>query len=85
MVVLGKYSYGLYVYHHFFSHYFGAHGTEFVIARTVGSHTLAVAIQAAGGLAASMVMAWMSYEFFESYFLRLKRLWPQSRGPAAKG
>jgi len=85
MVVLGKYSYGLYVYHHFFSHYFGTHGTEFVIARTVGSHTFAVLIQAAGGLAASMVMAWMSYEFFESYFLRLKRLWPQSRGPAAKG
>jgi peptidoglycan/LPS O-acetylase OafA/YrhL len=76
MITLGKYSYGLYVYHHFFSYYFTAHRTEFELARAVGSHTLAVAIQAAGGMAASMAIAWLSYELFEKHFLRLKRLWP---------
>jgi peptidoglycan/LPS O-acetylase OafA/YrhL len=83
MVALGKYSYGLYVYHHFLSFYFARHGTEFVLARAVGSHTLAVAIQAIVGMAVSTVVAWLSYEFFEKHFLRLKRFWPSSRAPAA--
>jgi peptidoglycan/LPS O-acetylase OafA/YrhL len=83
MVALGKYSYGLYVYHHFFSFYFTRNRTEFALARAVGSHTLAVAIQAVGGMAVSMVIAWLSYEFFEKHFLRLKRFWPSSRAPAA--
>jgi len=78
MVALGKYSYGLYVYHHFLSYYFTKHGTEFALASAVGSHTLAVAIQALGGMAASMAIAWLSYEFFEKYFLQLKHLWPSS-------
>jgi peptidoglycan/LPS O-acetylase OafA/YrhL len=83
MVALGKYSYGLYVYHHFLSFYFARHGTEFVLARAVGSHTLAVAIQAIVGMGVSTVVAWLSYEFFEKHFLRLKRFWPSSRAPAA--
>jgi peptidoglycan/LPS O-acetylase OafA/YrhL len=84
MRTLGKYSYGLYVYHHFPSYYFVTHGTEFALARLVGSHTLAVLGQAAAGIAASMAVAWLSYELFEKRFLRLKRLWP-SRTPAAVG
>ena len=75
MVSLGKYSYGLYVYHHFLSYYLVKHGTEFTLARAVGSHTLAVALQAAGGMAISMGVAWLSYECFEKHFLRLKRFW----------
>jgi peptidoglycan/LPS O-acetylase OafA/YrhL len=82
MIALGKYSYGLYVYHHFLSYYFLKHGTEFALARAVGSHTLAVAIQAGGGMAVSMAVAWLSYEFFEKYFLQLKRFWPSSGKPA---
>jgi peptidoglycan/LPS O-acetylase OafA/YrhL len=82
MMALGKYSYGLYVYHHFLSYYFLKHGTEFALAQAVGSHTLAVAIQAAGGMTVSMAIAWLSYEFFEKYFLQLKRFWPSSRAPA---
>jgi len=78
MIALGKYSYGLYVYHHFLSFYFTRHGTEFTLASVVGSHTGAVAIQALGGMAVSMAIAWLSYEFFEKYFLQLKRLWPSS-------
>lgn len=81
MTALGKYSYGIYVYHHFFSYYFTAHRTEFVLARAVGSHTLAVAIQAALGIAVSLAIAWLSYELFEKHFLRLKRLWPASGRP----
>jgi len=83
MTVLGKYSYGLYVYHHFLSYYLVTHGTEFALARAVGSHTLAVAIQAVLGMAASMAVAWLSYELFEKHFLELKRFWPSGRRSAA--
>jgi peptidoglycan/LPS O-acetylase OafA/YrhL len=78
MTVLGKYSYGLYVYHHFFSYYVTRHGTEFALARLVGSHTLAVWLQAAAGIALSMAVAWASYEWFEKRFLDLKRNWPST-------
>jgi peptidoglycan/LPS O-acetylase OafA/YrhL len=79
MVALGKYSYGLYVYHHFLSFYFAKHGTEFALASIVGSHTLAVYVQALAGMAASFGVAWLSYELFEKHFLRLKSLWPSGR------
>jgi peptidoglycan/LPS O-acetylase OafA/YrhL len=86
MMALGKYSYGLYVYHHFLSYYLTRHGTEFALASAIGSHTAAVAIQAVGGMAVSMVVAWLSYELFERHFLQLKRLWPTGRelAPAAE-
>jgi peptidoglycan/LPS O-acetylase OafA/YrhL len=85
MTILGKYSYGLYVYHHFFSHYFHKHGTEFALASMIGSSaTVALAIQAGGGIAASMVIAWLSYEYFEKLFLQMKRFWPSgSAAPQA--
>jgi len=76
MRALGRYSYGLYVYHHFLSSYFVRHRTEFALARALGSHTLAVAVQATAGMALSMVVAWLSYELFEKHFLHLKRFWP---------
>jgi peptidoglycan/LPS O-acetylase OafA/YrhL len=79
LVALGKYSYGLYVYHHFFSYYATRHGTEFALAGVVGSHSLAVAMQAVAGIALSMAVAWLSYEFFEKRFLGLKRFWSSSR------
>ena len=83
MTFLGKYSYGLYVYHHFFSYYFAKHGTEIALAAAIGSHVAALAIQAVGGMAASMAIAWLSYEYFEKYFLRLKRLWPSTSSSRA--
>ena len=79
LATLGKYSYGLYVYHHFFSYYLVTHGTELALARVIGSHAVAVLVQAAAGIAASMAVAWLSYELFEKHFLDLKRHWPSSR------
>ena len=84
MVTLGKYSYGLYVYHHFIAYYFVKYGTELALASAIGSRTAALAIQAVGGMAASMAIAWLSYEYFEKYFLRLKRFWPSSRPAMAE-
>ena len=81
MVFLGKYSYGLYVYHHFFSYYFSKHHTQIAVASVVGSDLVALALLAVGGIAASMVIAWLSYEYFEKYFLRLKRFWSASVQP----
>jgi peptidoglycan/LPS O-acetylase OafA/YrhL len=82
MTALGKYSYGLYVYHHFLSYYFSRHQTDLVLAAAVGSHPLAVALLALGGMAVSMAVAWLSYELFEKHLLRLKRFWPSSSGAA---
>ena len=76
LTTLGKYSYGIYVYHHFFSHYFIVHGAESALASSTGSHLSAVLILAVGGMAASVAIAWLSYEYFEKYFLQLKRFWP---------
>ena len=78
MTALGKYSYGLYVYHHFLSYFFATHRTEFALAALVGSHTLAVVLQASAGIALSIAVAWLSYEGFEKRFLRWKRHWPSS-------
>jgi peptidoglycan/LPS O-acetylase OafA/YrhL len=74
MVFLGTYSYGLYVYHHFISYYLSTNRTELELARWLGSHGAAVALQATLGVSASLFVAYLSYELFEKRFLRLKRL-----------
>ena len=79
MITLGKYSYGLYVYHHFFSYYFSEHATELTLGSAIGSRTAALMLQSVAGMVASLVIAWLSYEYFEKFFLRLKRFWPSSR------
>jgi peptidoglycan/LPS O-acetylase OafA/YrhL len=90
MVFLGTYSYGLYVYHHFISWYLTANRTELELARWLGSHGAAVALQATLGASASLAVACLSYELVEKRFLRLKRLFgavnePASQRPAAAG
>ncbi len=75
LMFLGTYSYGLYVYHHFISYYLTVHQTELELARFLGSHGAAVALQATAGAATSLVIAYVSYEFFEKRFLRLKRFY----------
>jgi peptidoglycan/LPS O-acetylase OafA/YrhL len=77
LAFLGKYSYGLYVYHHFFSYYFNSHHTDLILAARLGcSRMAALVLQAGAGIGASIVLAWLSYECFEKRFLRLKRYWP---------
>jgi peptidoglycan/LPS O-acetylase OafA/YrhL len=82
MAFLGTYSYGLYVYHHFISYYLTTHRTDLELAGWLGSHTAAMAMQATLGMAASLALAYLSYEVFEKPFLRLKRLFEAVRQPA---
>jgi peptidoglycan/LPS O-acetylase OafA/YrhL len=84
MVFLGTYSYGLYVYHHFISYYLATHRTELELARWLGSHGAAVALQATLGAFASLALAYLSYERFEKPFLRLKRRFETSKEPAPR-
>src|SRR5689334_1889852 len=79
LMFLSTYSYGLYVYHHFISYYLTVNQTEFVLARWVGSHGAAVALQATLGAALSLAIAYVSYEYFEKRFLRLKRLYASKK------
>jgi peptidoglycan/LPS O-acetylase OafA/YrhL len=83
MILLGTYSYGLYVYHHFISYYLTTNRTDLELAGWLGSHTAAVAMQAALGLVASLALAYLSYEFFEKPFLRLKRYFETPKVSAA--
>jgi len=83
MRFLGKYSYGIYVYHHFLSYYAATTHTLPRLTETVGSLLLALVIQEGVGIALSIAIAWLSYELFEKHFLRLKRFWPSSREPVA--
>jgi peptidoglycan/LPS O-acetylase OafA/YrhL len=82
VVFLGTYSYGLYVYHHFISYYLATNRTDLELARWLGSHSAAVALQATLGASASLLLAYLSYEFFEKRFLRLKRLFETAKEPA---
>jgi peptidoglycan/LPS O-acetylase OafA/YrhL len=81
MVFLGTYSYGLYVYHHFISYYLATNRTELELARWIGSHGAAVALQATLGASASLALAYLSYELFEKRFLGLKRLFETAKEP----
>jgi peptidoglycan/LPS O-acetylase OafA/YrhL len=77
LAFLGKYSYGIYVYHHFFSYYFTSHHTALTLGTKLGWPSMAALIvQAGAGITASIFLAWISYECFEKHFLRLKRYWP---------
>jgi peptidoglycan/LPS O-acetylase OafA/YrhL len=82
MVFLGTYSYGLYVYHHFISYYLSSNRTELELARWLGSHGAAVAVQATLGASASLGVAYLSYELFERRFLQLKPLFKAAKEPA---
>ena len=84
MVFLGTYSYGLYVYHHFISYYLASNRTELELAQWLGSHGLAVALQATLGISISVVLAYLSYELFEKRFLGLKHRFETAKGGEAQ-
>ena len=68
----GKYSYGIYVYHYSIGGWIGAPVRSFVDA-TTHVKALGVLFSAVIAGAASVAVAWLSYRFYEVFFLRLKR------------
>jgi peptidoglycan/LPS O-acetylase OafA/YrhL len=78
--LLGKYSYGLYVFHGILAFYLGRHGTLAYFTRLTGSQTVGLFLQALLASLLSTVVAVLSYELFEVHFLRLKKLFPSAPG-----
>ena len=78
----GKYSYGIYVFHGIIAYYLADKATEDILGSWIGSHLLAVLLQAAAGVGLSVVVSVASYEWFEKRFLRLKR-WFGEEAPEA--
>ena len=79
LMFFGTYSYGIYVYHHFFSYYMMTTRTEFVVQRWVGWHFGAVLLQALVAGVASIAVAYASYHLYEKRFLGLKRYFEPGR------
>ena len=72
---LGKYSYGLYVFHYSLDALFTQHLRAIIL-----THTHSKAFSVLGGAlivaALSVLIAWLSYHLYEKHFLQLKRLFP---------
>ena len=68
----GTYSYGIYVFHYSLSGLIGTPLRTYVDA-TVHIKVLGVLASALAAGSASVVLAWLSYRYFEVPFLRLKR------------
>jgi peptidoglycan/LPS O-acetylase OafA/YrhL len=73
LAFLGKYSYGLYVFHGIVAYAWGTHGVPDRLARALGSYGLAIAAQAALGIGLSTALAVASFHLYEKRFLGLKR------------
>jgi peptidoglycan/LPS O-acetylase OafA/YrhL len=74
LMLLGKYSYGLYVFHWIIAYYFDLHDGITRFARIAGSRAGGLFLQALVGVVLSMIVAVVSYHVYEMPFLRLKRL-----------
>ncbi|MFT3839561.1 MAG: acyltransferase [Myxococcaceae bacterium] len=72
LTFLGKYSYGLYVFHQFIAQWLLKKDTLNDWFGFLHSHRLAVIVQAALGITVSIAVALISYNFFEKRFLTLK-------------
>lgn len=70
---LGKYSYGLYVYHAILLWYFTEARVEARLDALVGSHGLAMALVAVAGTGLSIGVSVLSYHLFEKHLLAFKR------------
>jgi len=72
MTFLGKYSYGLYVFHAMLSYYFATHHTLAWFEGIIPNHFLAILAQATVGVGVSIAAALLSFHLFEKRFLLLK-------------
>lgn len=73
LMALGRYSYGLYVFHGIIAYFLVWHGGLDYFAGITGSRTSALFLQAIVGAGASLVISVASYHLYEAPFLRLKR------------
>jgi peptidoglycan/LPS O-acetylase OafA/YrhL len=73
LVMLGKYSYGLYVYHGIVAYIMHERRTLAWLYELVGPGVLALFANALLGVLISVVISVASYEFFEVRFLHLKK------------
>ena len=73
MTKLGKYSYGLYVFHGIVAYALKTHSPEAFLTRVVQVHSIAAILQIGIGVSVSLLLAVCSYEFYERRFLALKR------------
>ncbi len=71
---LGKYSYGLYVFHGLIAYTFEQRGVFEKLDGLTGSHTFATFAYVALGVGLSFLVSIASYELFEVRFLALKKL-----------
>lgn len=82
---LGKYSYGVYVFHGVIAFALQEHHVLDALAGALGSHLLAMIVQAVAGAGVSLLVAIASYELFEKPFLQLKdRFAPSTRPRPAR-
>ena len=72
--VLGKYSYGLYVFHGIVAYSSHEHHWEERWTTALGSHAAAVALVVVAGCGLSFAIAFTSFELFERPVLKLKRI-----------
>jgi peptidoglycan/LPS O-acetylase OafA/YrhL len=79
---LGKYSYGLYVYHGILTWYLRDSRTWERLDEAVGNHALAMTTGAMIAVSISVVIAVLSYQLFEKRFLSLKRFFEASGSSA---
>lgn len=82
---MGKYSYGLYVYHAVLLWYLLETGAEARLDARLGSHGLAIAAVAVIGTSVSVAIAVLSYHLFEKHFLALKRSFETATSAVAEG
>jgi peptidoglycan/LPS O-acetylase OafA/YrhL len=73
LMLLGKYSYGLYIYHGIIAYHLAAHDGLAYFARLLGSQTGGLFLQALAGGLLSVLIAVTSYHAYEVWFLRLKQ------------
>jgi peptidoglycan/LPS O-acetylase OafA/YrhL len=72
MSFLGKYSYGLYVFHWFLGYHMMRFHSIDIVAGWVGSRILAILVQSVVAIGISIAVALVSYHGYEKHFLKLK-------------
>lgn len=74
--ILGKYSYGIYIYHFLFRDYIVRWVPVTTLASWLGSSLLAMIVHLAGSILIATAMAWVSWNLVERHFLKAKKYFP---------